>query len=255
MLNAIKNYKKPHGDTPQYSWGWIIFLSLFPGLLVVFMKGALTPLHGFGYQFVLIFYYSIEALILLAFIWGIGRREKNTSLKSIAPYQEKIGKGEFLIYLAIVTIIAIYFRDFFRSDTLNGIAAFAQSNLTVWPPSWAVFPNHDTYAESLSGINLWIFGFIGMLAVMAVSVMQTFYFRGVILPRMKQMGWITVLLNCILFSMFHLTSPAFWLHFVIFTFVWGVVTYMTRNVWVAVISHAIFNSYSRIIILLGLAGS
>jgi membrane protease YdiL (CAAX protease family) len=67
---------------------------------------------------------------------------------------------------------------------------------------------------------------------------------------MEQLGWWTVLFNCVLFSVFHLTSPWFWGHLLVYTFIWGIVTYMTRNVWIAAISHIIFNSYSRIIMLL-----
>jgi hypothetical protein len=58
MLNAIKRYKEPHGDTPEYSWVWILSLTLIPGLLIVALKGLLIPLHSFGIEFVWIVFYS-----------------------------------------------------------------------------------------------------------------------------------------------------------------------------------------------------
>ncbi len=243
----INRHTEQPVDLPAYSWGWIVALSLLPGLARIGARGLLGPLHEYGYELVWMFYFGAEALILVGFMWVIGRREGNVSLKSLVPYQQHVGLLLFLSLLVISTAIAIFFRDFFQSELLNGLASAVRSKIDWWPPSWATFPDNNALGDSLGGWKLSLFALAGTLTIVAASGMQTLYFRGFILPRMPQIGWWTMAINCVLFSVYHLSSPWFWAHFLVYTFIWGVVTYMTRNVWIAVISHMIFNSYMVIL--------
>lgn len=248
MINlpaALDRHNEPPDERVTYAWGWIIALSFLPGLAQVGFRQLLTPVHGLGYEVVWTFYFLAEVLILIAFMWAVGRREGSLSLRSLVPYNQPVGLKWFLALLVASTALAIFFRDFFQSDWLNDLATLLRSALTGWPP--AVFPENNSFVEGLSGWRLSLFSLIGTLTIVAASGMQTLYFRGFILPRMPRLGWWTVIFNCVFFSMYHLSSPWFWGHFLLYTFIWGVVTHMTRNVWIAVVSHMIFNSYAVIL--------
>lgn len=235
---------------PQYPWPKILAVTLIPGALMVLI-GVLLPIVGGLHEANLLgVYYFSEAAILAALMYWFTGREKSRAINDVLPYQKPTAWPIFIAALVAVTVYAIFFRDFFTWPSLNSMAMNLMEAMPWWPPSSGLYPGRvgQYAAEGAAGIiahSLFI-----LIAVGSASAMQTIYFRGFLLPRMDRFGLMAVVYNSLLFVVFHLASPYFWAHFLIFTVMWGVVTYYTRNMWIAVLSHVIFNSYTYVWIIL-----
>ena len=150
----------------------------------------------------------------------------------------------FVLFLAIATAYAIYFRDYHEWGALDALSQRFREALSFWPPEAFRRPDRGFPIDESAGAMTIIGGYsLLLLAYGAASAFQTLYFRGVILPRMDRMGWIAPVANTALFAAYHLSSPWFWPQFFIFTLMWGIVAYATRSVWAVVVSHIIFNTY------------
>lgn len=233
----------------QYSFGKILLLTLLPGILIIGV-GLLVPyLGGFHDGIKIGFYFVLEAAILLGLIAVFTNSKSISSILSAIPYQNAVSVRWFLILLVLVTAYAISFRDIFSIDVLNAAAMSLMGTFSGWPPADGLYPGKVAEFTPATAAGRISFAGYSLVTIGLASAMQTIYFRGFLLPRMDRLGWWAPVINNVLFVVFHLASPFFWGHFLIFTFFWGIVTYATRNVWIAVISHVLFNTYYDIWIL------
>lgn len=235
-------------DVRQYGLGGLLLFTFAPALLVMFARGGVAILEPLGGGIAIGAYSLLQAVILLSFLYIFARREGGFSWRRAVPYQARLSPVLFLLLLLGVTAYAIYFRDFFRWRPLMEAAEYLQNALAFWPPDWLKGPGFGVSYDAAAPLAVKL-GFLtyGMIAIGAASFMQTLYFRGFILPRMENLGWAAPFANTALFAAYHLHSPPFWHLFFIFTLMWGVAAYAFRNVWVVVISHVIFNTYSYIL--------
>lgn len=243
--------QSPESNTPlQYSWRRILAVTFIPGVLMV-LVGVLLPVIGLLQPANLLgVYYLSEAMILGALIWWFAGREKSRALADVLPYQKPVAWPIFIAAVVAVTAYAIFFRDFFTWPSLNSMAMNLMEFMPWWPPASGLYPGRVGQYPADDSAGLIVHSLFMLIAVGSASAMQSVYFRGFLLPRMDRYGWLAVLYNSLLFVVFHLASPFFWAHFFIFTIMWGVITYYTRNMWIAVISHVIFNIYSYVWIIL-----
>ena len=159
----------------------------------------------------------------------------------------------FLLALVLVTAYAIGFRDFIRIPALMSLTQMLMQASEGWPPSWIWTPNFMYQYEDVEGVTRIMTMVYGMIAIALASAMQTLYFRGFLMARMARYGWFAPIFSTVLFATFHINSPAFWPMFFVFTLGWGIVTYLTRNVWISVISHMLFNTYSIMLTFFSIA--
>ncbi|GAB4519599.1 MAG: hypothetical protein Tsb0010_03910 [Parvularculaceae bacterium] len=237
-------------DVRQYGLGGLLLFTFAPAIVVMFARGGAIVLEPLGGGIAISAFFALEAVILSVFLYAFSKREGAFSWRGAIPYQARLSPVLFVFLLLGATAYAIYFRDFFRWRPLMEAAGHLQNALAFWPPDWLRGPpfgvTYDDATPLATKLGLLTFG---MVAVGAASFMQTLYFRGFLLPRMEYLGWAAPFANTALFVAFHLHSPPFWHLFFIFTLMWGVVAYAFRNVWVAVISHVIFNTYSYVLIM------
>ncbi|MDJ0709486.1 MAG: CPBP family intramembrane metalloprotease [Woeseiaceae bacterium] len=231
-------------DAKQYPLGHLLLLTFVPAMAVLIVKGLSRNLESLGGVAASSSYLFAEALILASIIIIVTRIEGPLSLRNAIPYQARRGAAVLIAALIVSTVWSIYFRDHFRWQALSELSAWIRAHLDFWPPEFLRRPNSGyPLPEAIplaQKIGLYV---TSLLAFGTASAMQTLYFRGFLLPRMDRLGWMAPIANSLLFVVFHLSSPWFWPQFFIFTLMWGVVTYATRNVWPAVISHVIFNTY------------
>lgn len=150
----------------------------------------------------------------------------------------------------LATVWAVGMRDFWTLGFLNSLTEYLRPIFSFWPPE--LFGSIQLYypisedAPKTSAILT-----LSMLfaAYVTASAAQTLYFRGFLLSRMDRWGWLAVVTNGLLFAAFHIHSPEFWGQFFVWTLMWGIVTYVTKNVWPAVISHMVFNGYGWIVMI------
>lgn len=233
-----------HYSVAQFGVAMILFATFFPATLRIAGGFVALSIPGLPDTLRVTLYLLLETLIFAGIIWALGRRNGQFDFDFAIPYRRALNPILFLVLLALVTAYAIYFRDYFRWAPLSDFATFLSEKISFWPPEWMNRPRFDFEDENASKLVRLITLGVGMVSIGAASFMQTFYFRGFLLPRMEFMGWGAPFLNTALFAMFHLHSPAFWHLFFIFTLGWGIVTFAVRNVWIASISHVIFNTYA-----------
>ena len=235
------------GTAPVRRFGVVAILvaTFLPAVLVIFggtIAGLFQDVAG---NFATMIYLLLESAILLAVMFWITRREMGSvSLSAAVPWQKPVSPIVFLALLVVVTAYAIFFRDFFRWPPMMAFAGTVRELVPFWPPEAAWRPNFGYGFDEFTGISRTLNIVIMGLCMAAVSAAQTLYFRGFLLPRMAWLGWWAPILNTALFAAFHLYSVPFWHFFFLFTLAWGFVTFATRNAWIAVISHMIFNTYS-----------
>lgn len=235
---------------PQYGWGKILGVTFLPGVAMILI-GIIVPVFGFMHDANLLgVYYLAEAVLLYYLLRYFTQKEGEFTWRRALPWQQPMVRATFWALVIAVSLYAIFFRDYFAWPSLNSMAMSLMDKMPWWPPSSGLYPGRAPQYPADDSTALIIHYVWLMVAVGAASAMQTIYFRGFLLPRMDRFGWWAVLYNSLLFVVFHLASPFFWAHFLIFTIMWGVITYATRNVWIAVFSHVIFNTYGYLWLLL-----
>lgn len=183
----------------------LLFLHLFPGIAlsimyIFFSKVGLLA----GYPKVVILGVSTifsTMPIELGYLFYVAKKEEGTfKIFKILGLKGKL-KAKLLILYTFLLII------------IGGILLFALmpfSNYLLktvfcWIPSWynfvqdlSLFSKNDIIIAIL--VSFFIF-------TLLIPIVEEFYFRGFLLVRMKWMGKYSVLLNVILFSVYHFYQP------------------------------------------------
>lgn len=238
--------------TPRFGVTMMLLATFLPAVLVILGGLIASTLDGLPGNAATMAYLVLECGVLFAVMFFFTRRETGSfSFSAALPWQKTISPLLFLALLAAVTAYAIYFRDHFRWAPMMAFAGTVRDLISFWPPEGAWRPNFGYGFDAFSGIARTMNIAAMAVCMAAVSAAQTLYFRGFLLPRMAWLGWWAPILNTALFAAFHLYSVPFWHFFFLFTLAWGLVTYATRNVWIAAISHMIFNTYAYGLLLVG----
>lgn len=215
-------------------------------LLTPYGSALLDPL---GKTAVLSSYFLIEAVLLLAIIGFVARKESST-IGTVIGYNRPVPWPVFLILAAAGAGYAIYMRDYLSLPALREFSMSLMQAAPGWPSSiFGRLPQHDAFFDGLGAIGTASALIVGMISVAAASAMQTVYFRGFLLSRLDHWGIAAPIVITLLFVMFHLGSPWFWPQFLLFTAVWAFIAYFTKNVWIVVISHVAMNTYSYVLAL------
>ena len=154
-----------------------------------------------------------------------------------------------LRFLVLVGILLVW--NFAVFILLSRFDRFLVARLFSWFPNWALpplnlYPAPNTYSASVTSIAI-AAGLI--FAGVAAPVVEEFYFRGFLLPRMRFAGRYAPLVNAVLFSAYHFTLP--W-HFISRAIAVAPVAFIaarTKNVYVGMTTHILLNVLSAILIL------
>lgn len=228
----------------QFGWAEVLVFSLVPALLVALAKGQTRHLESFGPVLANVATMFVEPLVLLVVVVLAARREQLVSVKELFPYQQKSRAIVILIAFVTATIWSVFFRDIFQLQLLNDLSMNLRDATSFWPPDVFERPARAfPVAEGTPASEQVRVYSILMVAYGLASASQTAFFRGYLLPRMAHLGWTGVFINTALFAAYHLSLPWFWPQFFVYTVLWGVTTYALRNMWPAILSHVVFNTY------------
>jgi membrane protease YdiL (CAAX protease family) len=196
----MDNFDK--NDVIKLSLPMIIFLGLFPGIIILLIAFIFTtPIFGINFSLYLSIMLAIiigliptELGILKYFAW-----KNNKKIKDILPYKEKMPVKKMVLPIVIPFIFA-----------LAVFILFAPYELKIWGNVFDFFPDwFKLYKVNFSELNYLKFTFV--LALIFNGFLGPFveeiYFRGFLLPRMSKLGGFAPLVNAILFSVYHFFSP------------------------------------------------
>jgi len=238
-MNNVENI-----DIEALSVKRIIFLSLFPGLMLVLTAiifanpyfGINLPLLTIGIIAMLALGNIPTQLFILKFIaW-----KKNKKIKDIIQYNNKTKINIFILSIIITTIFAIIVFILFEpieNKFWNSLKIFD------FIPDWFRIDkiNIQDY-DNLKIVLLFYYLLNGVYA----PLVEEIYFRGYLLPRMNKFGKLAPLVNSILFSIYHFFSP--WQVITRILFMTPIIysVWKNKDIKIGIIVHILLNTVGNI---------
>lgn len=229
-----------------------MLLHLIPGLFNLLAIILLTPLAkrlGYGEngrflagEFMIIF--SIVP-IQIGFLLFIAKKTTKTyNIWKLIPYHEKSKILEYVIFIIIMIVWALGV-----SAILTPVEHGLRDSLFAFVPDSFAMRSVD---YSLTTKNLLVFG--ALFAILTNGIIapltEELYFRGYLLPRINLSPIIAVLLNAVLFSLYHFFSPWYFfsrLLMMIPLYYWVM---KRKNIRFSIMAHMIANIFTSVSVLL-----
>lgn len=220
-----------------------ILYHLLPGIPILLFYLLVAPVlldKGLPAAFSLclaIPFILIPTQLLILFVHGY-RKNNSLSLKGVVFYQEKtLIKNYFIYGISIVLWSGLIFGLFQKP-----IALFFKDNIVSFLPQWMLLNEFGGSHSVLLITVILIMVFGNILG----PVVEEFYFRGFLLPRIKSSDSGKILINSVLFAFYHFWSP--W-DFVVRSVAVLPVAYTAihkRNIYIGMIAHITLNVVTSI---------
>ena len=180
-----------------------ILLHLLPGLLIAGCYFVLyKTIHQQGYPAIMTFMIAI-CLILLPFELGIllyeGRKKNGRfSLQGVVLYRTRLPIWQYFLWVpGLFILLGLIFT------LMKPVDAFLQKQLYSWVPMLESGLNTDYSQRTL----IWTYVMVAIFGVVLGPIIEEFYFRGFLLPRMKYAEKWAPILNSLLFALYHFWTP------------------------------------------------
>lgn len=185
-------------------------------------------------QFSILLVIGIVAIPLLALhLTRTKREEHKKRIAEVNGYRNRISTGKLILY--ITGLVVFMFFIWGITQPLNKIIT---EKLLGWLPSWYTvqdFNGYDKQAIRFTLIlNLLLNGIIAPLV-------EEYYFRGYLLPRMATWGRWAFVVNAILFSFYHFWQPYVYLTLFIALLPLSWAVWKTKDLRVGIYTHCAVN--------------
>ena len=213
----IEDYNHLKGDAPinQYSLGFLTALHLLPGVLlfigmILFSQPIVVNFFRIDPKLGPVFgYLAASTLLLVEVLWLVREKRKSESGERIIQYTERSPMWQYFVAIPILIVFTLIM--FLLVAPL--VQPFIIDTFFSWYPQEYNFQAiiHDPSVLA----NLKRYEGVQLLAIMnfvlpatTLTVVEEFYFRGYLLPRMEShVKGYAPLLSAILFSVYHFFSP------------------------------------------------
>lgn len=221
----------------QMSMLQILLYHLLPGIPILLLTILFSnPDLGFGLPVVLALMLAvmIGLIPVQLLIIKLTAKRQGARLKEMITFSEKLPIAQY-IALAVVCFLAAGLIFTF----------FADIEYTLWEnfsfmPDWL---RTDKYIIENSAMGiLWLtvimnFAFNGLLG----PIIEEFYFRGFLLPRMNRLGKAAPLINAVLFSLYHFFSPWEIVTRILAFLPIGYTVWYKKNIYFSMVVHCALN--------------
>lgn len=220
-----------------------VLLHLFPGIIIAIVYYTLAPLvvhQGFtnetASQFTDVFVlFPIE----IGMLFFIAKRETGKyHIIPMFPWTEKSCIKDYFIFIPIMALWAIVI-----SSVLSPFESSLRDTVFSFIPAESIIGKYEP-----SAIPQKIMLFTGVCGLFAngilAPIVEEFYFRGYLLPRINLSLNKAVILNALLFSLYHFYSP--WEFFSRFFMMIPLYYWVAkkRNIRFSIIAHIIANIFT-----------
>lgn len=214
-----------------------ILYHLYPGIIIAISFALLTPLflnYQLPPQFSILIIVGIVAVPLLVFhLNKTKRKEHKERLADVNGYTQRLSNGKLILY--IVGLVIFMFFIWGITQPLNKIIT---EKLFSWLPEWYTVQDFGGYSKQVILVtlilNLLLNGLIAPLV-------EEYYFRGYLLPRMAAWGKWSFVVNAILFSFYHFWQPYIYLTLLIALLPLSWAVWKTKDLRVGVYTHCALN--------------
>jgi membrane protease YdiL (CAAX protease family) len=225
-----------------------ILLHLLPGGLITAFFFLIGPgLIRRGFPPILSLYLAILLILIpfeLGFLFYQGKKRNGYySLNGIVLFRERIPiRKMILIIFSLFAWGGLVFTLLPKLDSLISETLFA------WFPNWSS-PNNllgDISQYSKPAITITIIaGFL--LNGIAGPIVEEFYFRGYLLPRIPASKWWSPLINVLLFSLYHFFTPWQNISRILAFLPLSYAVAWKRNIYLSMWAHCLLNTAGMII--------
>ncbi len=217
----------------QYSKLKSVLFHLYPGLIITLFFVIITPyILNLGYPpqlSMLIAIVFVVIPIMLLHLHKVKKIEGVKRIKDLMPYQESLPKIKLFGYVLGLLIFA--FLVYGLTQPLNEILT---EKFLYWLPDWYKVQDFEGYSKNIIVIvlilNLVLNGFIA-------PYIEELYFRGYLLPRMKNFGTLAPIMSAILFSLYHFWQPQIYITLIIALLPMTYLTWKTKSLSLAIYTH------------------
>ena len=227
----------------QLSKGKAILYHLYPGVLITLAFIILAPIgirYGFPPQFGMLLAIVLVALpVLLAHLYSVRKTENKSSLLGVNGLQNRLPTMRLILYALGLVIFA--FLIWGATAPINKIIT---DNLLTWLPHWYTLQDFSGYDREKIKITLILNLLLnGILA----PYIEELYFRGYLLPRMQVWGKSALVINTILFSLYHFWQPYIYLTLILALLPMVYLVWKTRDLRLAILTHCLLNLIGAIL--------
>ena len=214
-----------------------ILYHLYPGVIITGCFIVLTPFviqHHYPPQFSLLLSIIIVAIPLMTVhLLAVKKSENHKTVLQVNGYTNKLSTGKLILYA--VGLVVFSFLVWGITQPLDKIIT---AKLFSWLPDWYTVQDFNGYSKDSIQVTLIVNLILnGLLA----PLVEEFYFRGYLLPRMAAWGKWAFVLNAVLFSLYHFWQPYIYLTLIISLLPMAWLVWKTKDVRLAILTHCLLN--------------
>jgi uncharacterized protein len=214
-----------------------ILYHLYPGIVIATFFAILTPLllkYDLPPQLSIMIVIALVAIPMLTWHLSKAKKEEHKDrLAEVNGYQNRISTGRLILY--IVGLVIFMFLIWGITQPLSKIVT---EKLFSWLPSWYTVQDLNGYGKQAILItlvlNLLLNGIIAPLV-------EEYYFRGYLLPRMAAWGKWAFVVNAVLFSFYHFWQPYIYITLLIALLPLSWAVWKTKDLRVGIYTHCALN--------------
>lgn len=222
----------------QYSFSKSIVLHLLPGALGTLAYVFLAPiLLNNGYPPILALLIAVSVVTLPFQIGYLLIQRRNTDDQPVIRLRESLPKWQYIIFPLVMVI-----WGFLASGALSLLDVSIAKAWFNWLPDWFFLFDAEQFKE-FSREALMITFWVGLVVNgIAGPIVEEFYFRGHLLPRLSGPGNWLPFINISLFSLYHFWTPWQFFSRIIWLLPWGYVAWRKKNIYLMMIAHCAANT-------------
>lgn len=221
----------------QLSKSKSILFHLYPGILITLGFVLLAPwMVARGYPPQLSMLICIVSVAVPVFIFHLIQAKKDEHKSKVIQlngYREKLPTGKLVLYSLGLLVFA-----FLMWGIIQPFDQFLTENVFFWLPDWYTVQDFKGYSTDIIKVtliaNLMLNGFLA-------PIIEEFYFRGYLLPRMEVWGKWAFFVNAVLFSLYHLWQPYIYLTLIAALLPMTYLVWMTKDLRLAILTHCMLN--------------
>ncbi|WP_373497015.1 CPBP family intramembrane glutamic endopeptidase [Aquiflexum sp.] len=214
-----------------------VLYHLYPGILITIGFILITPImvrNGFPPQLsMLVCIVMVAVPVFIFHLIQAKKGENRAKIIQLNGYREKLPTGRLMLYTLGLLVFAFLMWGLFQP-----IDHFLTEHVFFWLPDWYTVQDFEGYSKDIIKVTL-IANLIlkGILA----PLIEEFYFRGYLLPRMEVWGKWAFVVNAVLFSLYHLWQPYIYLTLIAALLPMTYLVWKTKDLRLAVLTHCLLN--------------
>jgi uncharacterized protein len=219
-----------------------VILHLLPGLLALLVFILLArPVEALGYPSIMPWLITALCVIIpfeLGYLFYEGqKRNGRLSLNGVILYRQPMKVSEMVLWTAL-TFIAVLILFVLSGPVTN----YLETKVFAWVPGWFMvdiglegggFTKSALLIVNLASVLVFVIG---------IPIVEEMYFRGYLLPRISYLGGWAIVVNSVLFALYHFYTPWVFVTRMLITLPLAYVAYRKQNIIPGIVVHIIANS-------------